>query len=286
MVGAHVFTNKYKQVKLEEVAEKHSKLWTAASQYFQEGLPDGTIAGVKTGTVGMISTLALGFPKAEELKICAPWGEQQTKKADTDAWIVKEMKEADSSSFYLVNADPKGLPIGYVRASFVAEAWGMGVRDRKAVVSAVKGGVMAVPCEPSDNAAANEAAGPVEMRWPPLELREGNDDFLTVDRLAQLFDRHVDVQRRGRASLRELLGCADKARHGLAARDVELAVEEMDQDRDGLVTFEEIHGVENEVEPIDEEDQREMEKLAKRSGSAAPMTGGSSALPTRMAMGG
>eukprot|EP00438_Fugacium_kawagutii_P017010 Skav225419 [mRNA] locus=scaffold680:52372:52980:- [translate_table: standard] len=115
MIGADVYTKKYKQVKLEEVAEKHSKLWAAASQYFQDGLPKGTIAGVKTGPVAMISTAALGFPKGEELKICAPWGEHQTKKADTDAWIVKETKEADSH-FYMVNSDPQGMPIGYLPA--------------------------------------------------------------------------------------------------------------------------------------------------------------------------
>ena len=90
LIGADVYKDLYKQVKLEEVTLKNSELWAAASHYFQDGFPPGTTAGLKLGFVEMVSTTDLGFPKSEELTIRAPWGQQQTKEAGDEAWIVKE----------------------------------------------------------------------------------------------------------------------------------------------------------------------------------------------------
>lgn len=90
------------------------------------------------------------------------------------------------------------------------------------------------------------------------EFREAvEEDALSVSRLASLFGQ-LDGDGDGQASPLELLRAAEAARLGLATKDVEVALEEMDRNRDGWVTFEELH--EGEVEPIDDDDRRDMEK--------------------------
>lgn len=85
LIPTDTYRKKYKEVKVEEVAKKNGKFFSIA---------------------------ACGMSKSEELKIHAPRGEQQTKKADTEAFIVKE--EGAVPQFYLIQVDSVGQPDGYL----------------------------------------------------------------------------------------------------------------------------------------------------------------------------
>lgn len=80
---------------------------------------------------------------------------------------------------------------------------------------------------------------------------------MSLDRLSKVFSLCDDGD--GRLSLNELLHFAERGRQSLALKDTQVAMEEMDLDSDGVVSFEEIHGG-SDLEPIDEEDRKELEQ--------------------------
>jgi hypothetical protein len=58
----------------------------------------------------------LNYAIAERVDIESPWGATQTKPAGVDAFLVADEQENGEKTYYMVQMDSDGAPIGYSEA--------------------------------------------------------------------------------------------------------------------------------------------------------------------------
>lgn len=133
VIGKDVFQNKYKQVGLDQVAQKNSKLVSKLRGTEAVAVLDSRdanlIALLKTVPVEMVRMSQLGYPIDKAIVIESPWGEQ-TKPAGQDAFLTYD---SGKNQYYMINVDERGLPIGYVLSR------PEGIQSKDFVTATVKG---------------------------------------------------------------------------------------------------------------------------------------------------
>jgi len=108
-ISSDVFEGKYSVVEMDEVQTKNKNLYVGLQEVLitLKSIPD-IVGALKTIPVTMFRASDVGFSVDEGLEIEAPWGGTQTKPEGQDAYLVP-----DGDSFYMVNIDESGMPIGY-----------------------------------------------------------------------------------------------------------------------------------------------------------------------------
>ncbi|MGY3804732.1 hypothetical protein ACWNT8_11750 [Pigmentibacter ruber] len=114
IIDKEKFNELYIQISIHDVMEKNKKLTNGLINskigYFFSDNNSNLVGILKIEPVNMIKMSEVGFNIKEEITIESPWNEQ-TKPAGMDAYLVYE---SDKKSYYMVNTEESGLPIGYM----------------------------------------------------------------------------------------------------------------------------------------------------------------------------